>query len=429
MRKNSLSITVFCVLAIGCVATYFICAGNGIWSIGQNIVDLTGVKASEDGYFDGTLYFSVTSNESNCREVKVSKCANDPITVEIPDGVKINGKIYKVTSIGDSAFYEHKNLKSVTISDNVTRICSGSFENCIGLKAINIPSSVTDITGEPFDGCENLPVIDGIRYADTYLIEVIVKDQSSYSIKEGTRFIGGRAFMECENISQIEIPDPVISIGVQAFFCCNKLHTVVLPKTLESIGDEAFAYCAIKSIVIPKSVTSPINGSLFDFCNLDKVEVEDGNPSYYSVSNCVIDKNNKMVLGCNYSVIPNSVTSIGEYAFCNCDAPESITVPPSVTTIESGAFFRTGVESISFCNPNTIIFKDSTPFSRCSCLESITFLGNPPTITGDNSDLMCIDHWDDEERITIHVRPEKVSDFEEISLWARYPIIGDAIVK
>ena len=80
-------------------------------------------------------------------------------------------------------------ITSVVISDGVTSIGSDAFSGCSSLTSITIPNSVTSIRGYAFYSCSSLPIIDGIRYADTYLVEAVDRTLSTYSINEGIKWI------------------------------------------------------------------------------------------------------------------------------------------------------------------------------------------------------------------------------------------------
>lgn len=186
------------------------------------------------------------------------------ISINIPKGV---------TSIDTFTFYECSSLTSINIPESVTSIGYHTFRNCISLKSINIPEGVTSIGGNAFSGCSSLtsinipesvtsigenvfsncsslPVIDNIRYADTYLIEATDKSLSEYTISEGTRWIGEQAFQYCYNLESINIPISVRSIGYNAFRDCSYITDITLPDSLKSIGKESFFYCPIKSPLI-----------------------------------------------------------------------------------------------------------------------------------------------------------------------------------
>ena len=84
----------------------------------------------------------------------------------------------------------------------MTEIGEAAFQDCSSLESVTIPESVTEIGEYAFDECSSLPVLDNIRYADTYLIEVIDKMASSFSINNNTRFIGTNAFKGCNNVKK-----------------------------------------------------------------------------------------------------------------------------------------------------------------------------------------------------------------------------------
>lgn len=94
------------------------------------------------------------------------------------------------------------------------------------LTSIIIPSSVINIGSDAFVDCKSLPVEDNLRYADTYLIEAVDKSLSTYTIKEGTKWIGERAFQTCTNLTSMVIPDSVTSIGFEAFYDCSSLSEI-----------------------------------------------------------------------------------------------------------------------------------------------------------------------------------------------------------
>ena len=268
-----------------------------------------------------------------------------------------------VTSIGKSAFYGCTGMTSVVIPNSVTSIGNYAFENCSGLKSATIGNSVTEMGEEVFSGCKYLPIIDNIRYADTYLVEATDKTLSTYNIKEGTKWIGYEAFASCK-LTSIELPNSLISIGNSAFDGCSGLKSVEIPNSVTSIGSEAFSSCrGLTSVTIGNSVTS-IGSEAFSSCfGLTSV----------TIPNSVTSIGNEAFRGCTgltSVTIGNSVTSIGDVAFYGCSGLTSVTIPNSVTSIGYSAFADcSGLTSVyvgwTVSDKIPKIYSSDFPYSTC----------------------------------------------------------------
>ena len=257
-----------------------------------------------------------------------------------------------VTSIGKWAFYKCTGLTSIEIPNSVTSIGDNAFYKCTGLTSVTIPNSVTSIGDDVFAYCSGFPVIDNIRYADTYLIEAVDKTLSTYTIKDGTKWIGESAFYGCSDLTSVTIPNSVTSIGSFAFVACTSLTSLTIPNSVTSIGIYAFEYCpSLTSVTIPNSVTSIGDSAFLDCTGLTSIIVENGNSFYDSRNNCnaiIETATNTLIVGCMNTIIPNSVTSIGSRAFCGCSGLTSVTIPNSVTYIGWFAFaYCTGLTSVT----------------------------------------------------------------------------------
>ena len=129
------------------------------------------------------------------------------------------------------------------------------------------------------------------------------------------------------------------TLGEWVFFRCDKLQSVILPNSITAIERSAFEGSDLRTITIPKNVTN-IGTGIFSGCrNLAVVEVEEGNPTYYSApgSNVVIERANpRVIAGCPNSVIPEGITTIASFAFSVY--MNAINLPESLTTIEEYAF-------------------------------------------------------------------------------------------
>ena len=158
-----------------------------------------------------------------------------------------------------------------------------------------------------------------------------------------------------------------------------------------SIGDEAFrGRKTITSITIPNSVTSIGRDAFLGCSKLKSIVVESGNTIYDSRENCnaiIETATNTLITGCQNTIIPNSVTSIGKCAFWNCFSLTSITIPNSVTSIGWEAFNNcSSLTSITI--PNSVTFIGGFAFAGCSSLTSIT-IPNSVTWIGSGAFFYC----------------------------------------
>ena len=168
----------------------------------------------------------------------------------------------------------------------------------------------------------------------------------------------------------------VTSIGYAAFRYCSSLTSVTIPNSVTSIGDDAFFGCSsLTSVTIPNSVTS-IGESAFSNCSsLENINVDPENNNYSSIDGIVYNKNATNLISCpgaKISVtIPNSVTSIGNYAFYGCSNLTSVTIPNTVTSIGNYAF-RECSSLTSVTIPNSVTSIGLEAFAYCSSLASVT---------------------------------------------------------
>ena len=162
-----------------------------------------------------------------------------------------------------------------------------------------------------------------------------------YNIREGTEIICDGAFSECYNVTRIAFPISLKSLGVESFFECLGLTNIIIPENVKTIGDKAFYNCVnIESILILSRELSIGEQTFSNCCNLASVVV-DNNSTYDSREDCnaIIETlNNKLVVGCNNTIIPNTITNIGDYAFSYREKLTNIAIPNAVRTIGKYAF-------------------------------------------------------------------------------------------
>ena len=289
--------------------------------------------------------------------------------------VSLSHVIVTGESIPAGAFSDCYFIESITITDGVMTIGEDAFDGCKGVTSVIIPDSVIKIEESAFNGCAfkiswgGRPQIKEIGNNAFYGY-----DGTSLTIPNSVMSIGDHAFAYCDSLTSITIPDSVTSIGSDAFYNCDSLTSVTIGNGVTSIGSDAFSGCdSLTSVTIPDSVTS-IGGSTFYGCDsltsvtigngvtsignyafrncdsLEAVHITDigkwaaidfdgtfgscyANPLYYAGN---LYLNGELVAG--ELIIPDGVTSIGNYAFYGYDRLTSVTIPDSVTSIGGDAF-------------------------------------------------------------------------------------------
>ena len=184
-------------------------------------------------------------------------------------------------------------------------------------------------------------------------------------IAEGVTSIGDSAFCNCTSLTSVTIPNSVTSIGEFAFRGCSSLTSVTIPNSVTSIGDGAFASCT----------------------SLTGIRVTEGNSHYSSdASGVLFNKDKTTLVQCpgtfsgSYA-IPDSVTSIGKFAFEGCTSLTSVTIPNSVTSIGSDAFQGcTSLTSVTI--PDSVTSIGGWAFYYCTSLTSVTIPDGVTSIGG-----------------------------------------------
>ena len=304
--------------------------------------------SAHDFEVDG-IYYNVISDKNvevtYPGEFSIDNSSTYRETITIPSTVTYENKIYSVTSIGSHAFVDCILLTSINIPESVVCIGESAFSSCLNITSVTIPNSVTSIGKYAFSSCARL---------------------ASITIPNSVTSIGEGAFSSCGSLTSITIPNSVTSIGSHAFVDCRNLTSITIPNSVTSIGEGAFAGCRFTSITIPNSVTSIGEGAFNSCYSLKTIVVAEDNDVFDSRNNCnaIIEKsNNRLIVGCSTTIIPESVISIGENAFSGHYLP-SLTIPNSVISIGSFAFQRTELTSIFI--PKNVISIGEGAFSDCN---------------------------------------------------------------
>ena len=272
------------------------------------------------------------TNELDDGTLEITKYVGNSATCVIPS--EINGK--KVTEIGDSAFKGCTELTSITIPDGVIGIGNNAFSGCTSLETVTIPASVTYVGNSAFYGCTSL---------------------KSVTVPESVTYIGGYAFAECYSLKYADIPANVTGIGASPFYNCRSLENINT--------DEANKwYTTVDGVLYDKDKTELIN-----------YPAGKKDSSY---------------------VIPEGIRTIREKAFYGCLNLCELTIPDSVTEIESGAFECSSLISdeygtikyvdgwvVGSGHTANVVLKDGTrgiAFEAFSCDEIIEKVTMPDTV-------------------------------------------------
>jgi hypothetical protein len=353
-------------------------------------------------------------------------------SITIPDSV---------TSIGKAAFYNCKGLLSVDIPNSVTEIADWVFTHCTGLTTVYIGNSVTSIGDYTFWDCGGLkqiialpttPPTVGEKTFYNYSVPLIATSEDyktadywqnftnitidanagdenaggdvvSYELIDGIYYdIDGSVatVVGCaDSITDLNIPGeikynrhkyPVTSIGAEAFKNCTGLTSVTIGNSVTTIGENAFRSCkGLTSVTIPNSVTS-IGSLAFASCtSLQEFTVDSNNECFATDSaGALYNKDFTLLVACpagkTYFDIPESVISIGDYAFYGCTGLTLVTIPDSVTTIGDDAFYGcTGLTLVTI--PDSVTTIGDRAFALCRSLQEFTVDSNNKCFATDSA--------------------------------------------
>ena len=300
-------------------------------------------------------------------------------TVMIPDSV---------TRINGNAFYGCSNLANVTLSKNLESMGNSAFGNCDKLTEIEIPKSLTscDIfygSYGPFRDCDKLKKVkfeEGTTVIATMLFHHCTGIEE-IEIPDTVTIIKDSAFEECTNLKSIQIPNTVTKIEPEAFYNCTSLTTVNIPDTVKSIDKSVFSGCAsLTEVHLPSTIKEmPVSA----FYNCKKLTTINFPSTLTTIGNSAFS-------GCESlpeAILPSGVEKIESNAFKNCKALKKAAVPDTVSSIGSSAFY--GCEALTDITLGSKLKKiESQTFYGCTVLPSIVLPYNVTTI-GDSAFVNC----------------------------------------
>ena len=299
--------------------------------------------------------------------------------------------------------WDGNTIRSVTVTDGVTRVGKYAFYQCNDLESVTLADSVTAIADDAFYKCPSLATV---------------------TFGSSLNSINQWAFQDCTSLTTITIPDSVTIINNAAFWGCTALATVNMGNSVKTIGASAFRDCtSLTSFYIPDTVTNLyVDNALMGDTALTSITVAESNPSYSSADGVLFNKAKTVLMiypaaktSTTYTV-PNTVKQIQGHAFQNnsyvtsitlpndladviqdgnvktyaiqsnafenCTALESIVLPDGITAIREGLFRGcTSLTSVTF--GSGVNYFDNSVFRGCTALETMTIPEGVSKIYGD----------------------------------------------
>lgn len=329
--------------------------------------------------------------DSNVEAVLLAKGVGDGLGITYKDAARVTSISTWFKDNGVITSFDE--LKYFT---NITTLGASTFQNCLNLEKVNL-DNIVKLTG--YDGAGafynsgikevsllKLSVIENSYCCEfqNSLVERILSLGKITTIPNGsTNFgfcknctlltyvnlpdtltsIGNYAFNGCTSLTEITLPASLTSIGQDAFYGCTSLSSIVLPEGLTAIAQSAFAICSALSLVIDLPNLTRLGKDAFSLADVTRVvnlgkisSIEDAISGNYGMFRSNVNL--------TYVNLPDTLTSIGNYAFYGCTSLPEITLPAGVTSIGFSAF--KGCSSLQYIRieattPPTLSATDAIP--------------------------------------------------------------------
>lgn len=340
--------------------------GNAVTSIGSYAFvmteSLTSIEFPDSLESIGSCAFSCYRNGTTGTYV-----ASNLNSVKFGSGLK---------TIGNYAFYENRILETIEfLGSNLTSIGFSAFNSCTSLTELNLSGNKATIGGNAFYNCTSLATVN---------------------LGEGLETIDESAFRYCKSLETVNFPESLININGYAFENCHRLSSIKIPNKVTRIDDCAFSNCpALKSVSIGSSCSFISSTAFVGTSSIDRIIVSEDNKNFTAVDGVLYNKD-KITLVLypknreGEFAVPDTVTSIANYAFDNSPNITKVTIGENVKSIGTGAFRN--CKSLE-----TVVFEDSDTvqkaigayaFNNCPALTEVNF-GNAVKSIGDEAFTAC----------------------------------------
>lgn len=286
-------------------------------------------------------------------------------------------------TIGEHAFYENRSLETVEFTgNNLTSIGYSAFSYCVTLANLNLTGNNVVIDDHAFAGNSTLKevVLSGVKTIGYYAFcgDYALK---SVDLGEGLISIDRYAFQSCRNLETVTLPESLTTISNNAFSDCSKLTSIDIPNKVTKLNDNTFSNCSsLKNVSIGSGCNSISTTAFINAYAIDKITVEEDNKNFTAIDGVIYnkDKTTLVLYPKNREgefVVPDTVTTIADYAFDNSPNITKVTIGENVKSVGTGAFRN--CKSLE-----TVIFEDSDTvqktigdyaFNNCPVLSTVVF--------------------------------------------------------
>lgn len=381
--------------------------------------------------------------------------------ITVPATVKPSYRTYYVTSIGQDAFagYNNNEITSVTLGSNVSTIKRNAFYNTT-LTSLTLNEGLTTIEQYAFrDGNYPIAIPSTVNNISTWAFKGYKGTSMSVAAGNGTYDSRGgcNAIIETAENTIVAgciattIPNTVTMIGEAAFDGVG-LTSIDIPANVTTLDMGAFANNPLTAITIPATVTTIYNNPLYGCNELTSITVADGNPNFDSRDNCnaICDKEKRWVIAtCKTTVIPQTITGIGTFAFAYRQDLNEFKVPSHIGIINDNAFAYSNLWNVTLTDNNDLVI-GQWAFGQCKELRTVkighgirridgqVFMGcsklsniyvNAPMIPKVMNTTFVVNDGGDKTTAKVHVPSASLRTYQKANFWKDLTLVASNSVQ